>query len=326
MNSKNYNCLIVSDGTEGMENQSMALATSLGFKTNLLKTKPFWLCRLFPTFLAGRFKIPLSNNDKILRSKNSKILITCGRRMAGISIGLKRIYQKNYKKIFTIHIQNPNITSTYFDFLVVPKHDNLTGKNIIVSEGSLHLVDEKRIKIAYDKLNIKYLKGLKEHIVVLIGGNTKTQKLSDEYAKKFINEINRIQKIFKTKIILCPSRRTPEILLKYFKEKKIKNTIIVEKEDSNENPYPGIIYNSKFIITTTDSINLLSESIGSGKAVFVFDLFKPIKRKWLFVKNLLSKDKVRYTYLIDSSKFVFKGLKSINEAERIGRLIKKSIK
>ncbi|GIR79240.1 MAG: hypothetical protein CM15mP81_07500 [Alphaproteobacteria bacterium] len=54
MNSKNHNCLIISDGTEGMENQSMALATSLGFKTNLLKTKPFWLCRLFPTFLAGK--------------------------------------------------------------------------------------------------------------------------------------------------------------------------------------------------------------------------------------------------------------------------------
>ena len=39
-----------------MENQSMALAKSLGFKFNLLKTKPFWLCRLFPTFFAGRFK------------------------------------------------------------------------------------------------------------------------------------------------------------------------------------------------------------------------------------------------------------------------------
>ena len=129
-----------------MENQSIALAISLGFKPNILNVKPFWLCRLFPTFLAGRFKIPLSNNDKILRSKNSKIIITCGRRMAGISIGLKRIYQRSYKKIFTIHIQNPKIASIYFDLLVVPEHDNLTGKNIIVSEGSLHSVDKKKYK------------------------------------------------------------------------------------------------------------------------------------------------------------------------------------
>ena len=102
-----------------MENQSMALAKSLGFKSNLLKAKPFWLCRLFPTFLAGRFKIPLSNNDTIFKANNYTILITCGRRMAGINIGLKRIYKKNNKKILTIHIQNPNIASMYFDFLVV---------------------------------------------------------------------------------------------------------------------------------------------------------------------------------------------------------------
>ena len=308
-----------------MENQSMALAKSLGFKYNLLKAKPFWLCRLFPTFLAGRLKIPLSNNDTIFKTKNYTILITCGRRMAGISIGLKRIYRKNNKKIFTIHIQNPNIASVYFDLLVVPEHDNLTGKNIIVSEGSLHSVDKKNIKIAYDKLSIRHLKELKEHIVVLIGGNTRTQKLTAEYEKKFISEIKRIQKIFKSKIVLCPSRRTPENLLKYFNEKKPKGIILAAKKN-NENPYPGIIYNAKFIIATTDSINLLSEAIGSGKEVFVLDLFKPVKRKKIYVNNLLSKGKIKYSDFIKSSNLFFNDVQSINEAERISTLIKKRIK
>ena len=325
MNLKNHNCLIISDGTEGMENQSMALAKSLGFKFNLLKTKPFWLCRLFPTFLAGRFKIPLSNNDTIFKANNYTILITCGRRMAGINIGLKRIYRKNNKKIFTIHIQNPNIASVYFDLLVVPEHDNLTGKNIIVSEGSLHSVDMKNIKIAYDKLGIRHLKELKEHIVVLIGGNTRTQKLTAEYENKFISEIKRIQKIFKSKIVLCPSRRTPENLLKYFNVKKPEDVIIAAKKN-NENPYPGIIYNAKFIIATTDSINLLSEAIGSGKEVFVLDLFKPVKRKKIYVKNLLSKGKIKYSDFIKSSNLFFNKVQSMNEAERISKLIKKRIK
>ena len=325
MNFKNHNCLIISDGTEGMENQSMALAKSLGFKFNLLKTKPFWLCRLFPTFLAGRFKIPLSNNDTIFKANNYTILITCGRRMAGINIGLKRIYKKNNKKIFTIHIQNPNIASVYFDLLVVPEHDNLTGKNIIVSEGSLHSVDKKNIKIAYDKLSIRHLKELKEHIVVLIGGNTRTQKLTAEYENKFISEIKRIQKIFKSKIVLCPSRRTPESLLKYFNLKKPEGIIIAAKKN-NENPYPGIIYNAKFVIATTDSINLLSEAIGSGKEVFVLDLFKPVKRKKIYVKNLLSKGKIKYSDFIKSSNLFFNKVQSMNEAERISKLIKKRIK
>ena len=121
----------------------------------------------------------------------------------------------------------------YFDLLVVPEHDNLTGKNIIVSEGSLHSVDKKNIKIAYDKLRIRHLKELKEHIVVLIGGNTRTQKLTAEYENKFISEIKRIQKIFKSKIVLCPSRRTPENLLKYFNKKSLKNNFAAK---NNENP------------------------------------------------------------------------------------------
>ena len=302
----------------------MALAKSLGFKSNLLKAKPFWLCRLFPTFLAGRFKIPLSNNDTIFKTKNYTILITCGRRMAGISIGLKRIYRKKNKRIFTIHIQNPNIASVYFDLLVVPEHDNLTGENIIVSEGSLHSVEKKNIKIAYDKLSIRHLKELKEHIVVLIGGNTRTQKLTAEYENKFISEIKRIQKIFKGKIVLCPSRRTPDNLLKYFNVTKPEDIIIAAKKN-NENPYPGIIYNAKLIIATTDSINLLSEAIGSGKSVFVFDLFKPIKRKKIYVQKLLSKGKIKYSNFIKSSNLFFNEVQSINEAERISKLIKKRI-
>ena len=78
-------------------------------------------------------------------------------------------------------------------------------------------------------------------------------------------------------------------------EKKPENIIIAAKKN-NENPYPGIIYNAKFIIATTDSINLLSEAIGSGKEVFVLDLFKPIKRKKYMLKTYYQK--VRLNTLI----------------------------
>ena len=124
---------------------------------------------------------------------------------------------------------------------------------------------------------------------------------------------------------MCPSRRTPENLLKYFNVKKLKDIIIAAKKN-NENPYPGIIYNAKFILATTDSINLLSEAIGSGKEVFVLDLFKPIKRKKIYVNNLLSKGKIKYSDFIKSSNLFFNDVQSINEVERISKLIKKRIK
>ena len=94
MNSDNTTCLVVGNGIKGMQNQALALARAIGLKPLLIEVKPFWLTRLFPTLLAGRFSIPLSNKDKKLFSSKSKILLTCGSRMACISIGLKRYFVK----------------------------------------------------------------------------------------------------------------------------------------------------------------------------------------------------------------------------------------
>ena len=70
----------------------------------------------------------------------------------------------------------------------------------------------------------------------------------------------------------------------------------------------------------------MSEAIGSGKEVFVLDLFKPVKRKKIYVKNLLSKGKIKYSDFIKSSNLFFNEVQSMNEAERVSKLIKKRIK
>ena len=64
MNSNDIYCLVVGNGINGMQSQSIALAKSIGLKPLLIEVKPFWLSKLFPTLLAGRFGIPLSDKDK----------------------------------------------------------------------------------------------------------------------------------------------------------------------------------------------------------------------------------------------------------------------
>ena len=152
-------CLVIGDGIKGMQNQSIALAKSLGLQPTILEVKPFWLTRYIPILFAGRFNIPLSNNDVLFLSINSDILITCGSRFAGISIGLKRYYSKTKRKLLTIHIQNPGLSPKNFDLLILPEHDNITGENIITSKGSLHEVNKDNIKNSFK--NIKCSTGRK---------------------------------------------------------------------------------------------------------------------------------------------------------------------
>ena len=46
----------------------------------------------------------------------------------------------------------------------------------------------------------------------------------------------------------------------------------------------------------------------------------------IYIENLLSKGKVKYSDFIKSSNLFFNEVQSINEAERISKLIKKRIK
>ena len=87
------------------------------------------------------------------------------------------------------------------------------------------------------------------------------------------------------------------------------------------------MFNSKFVLVTSDSINMISEAIGSGKPVFGFDLFKQRGRKLGFIKNLISEGRFSYSNNIKNADMkLVKKVTYENEADRIGRLIKMKLK
>ena len=323
MKNTKASCLVIGDGIKGMQNQSIALGKSLGLRPSLLEVKPFWLTRYLPILFAGRFNIPLSNDDALLLSVNYDILITCGSRFAGISIGLKRYYLKAKRKLFTIHIQNPGLSPEHFDLLIVPEHDNITGENIIISKGSLHEVNKDNIKNSFKNLKSKTLKHLTDHIVVLVGGDTKRQKFTKDAVVNFLNEIKRMQKIFGSSVFISLSRRTPDFFSSLIIDVNIPKTTVWDPKENEDNPYPGIINKAKFILVTTDSINMLSEATSSGKAVYGYDIIRPNKRKEKFIEFLISKKLFSYSSSIKKSNSIFKVKGNIdNEVDRIGKLIK----
>ena len=69
---------------------------------------------------------------------DSKVIISCGRKSVIPSIALKKKYKD---KIFTIHIQDPKVSTDKFDLIVCPEHDNLDGDNVIKTTGSIHYLN-----------------------------------------------------------------------------------------------------------------------------------------------------------------------------------------
>ena len=278
------NSWIITDGTKGMENQSLALAKLLNTNFKLIEFIPPYFLRKFP--LIGRF-IPVSMiridfNIKPL----PKFIITTGKRMAGISIFIKFLFKN---KIKTIHIQNPKISNNYFDLLLIPEHDKITGKNIINTKGALSFIDINEIKESHTSIikNLKYNK--KPIILLLIGGANKRYKPNNTDYYNLILDVVKAYKCIDGKLIVLTSRRTPSRAIKIINSmlKKFKNDFYLYS-GIGENPYPSILKSANYIIVTSDSVSMISETATLNTPLFIAYLKKEQGKIKAFLENLES--------------------------------------
>ena len=120
--------LLLTEGMHGMISQVEGLAKALDieFTHQKVELNSFW--KMIPPNLT-----PISNVVfKKFDVPDFDIIISCGRKSVIPSIYLKK---NSNKKIFNIHIQDPKVSLSNFDFIIAPEHDSLNGKNVITSKS-----------------------------------------------------------------------------------------------------------------------------------------------------------------------------------------------
>ena len=264
MNINNPRIWTITDGSQGMISQTKGLALALSSDLTEIKTKI-----IFPWNKLQPGILPIYGwifRNKIPKKNLPDILISCGRKSIYLSIYLK----KKYPNIINIHIQNPKISSKYFSLIVAPNHDNLKGQNIINSIGALHHFKiESSSKLEFD-INSKNL------VSCIIGGENNhyffTIKEAQDLCKKIEDLKNNNSEL---KFLVITSRRTNEEI-----KHLIKNKLGLFAEvwlGEGKNPYEFAIYNSSYLIITSDSTSMISEASVSGIPIYIYQL--PNKRK-----------------------------------------------
>lgn len=269
---------VISDGTAGMRLQAVALAKALDLPFTELELRPSLSLRLFPSL--GRVPgWPVS----ALRAARPKIsdlpplIITCGRRMAGISFVLRRQGRNLHQGgVRTIHIGDPRLPSHWFDLLVVPAHDpaaQLAQDNpeILVSTGSLHAHNAHSIGQAAMILPRAWAAFKAPYIAVMIGGDNKRYTITAAQMADFAESLKALAKNQRVGLALVPSRRTPKPLLKTLAERlgDIRH-LIYDPACDDFNPYPGILSRAKAVVVTSDSVNMTSEACITGLPVLSY--------------------------------------------------------
>ena len=305
--------LLLTQGMHGMVSQveGLAKALKLNFKHQKIKLKSFW------NLIPPKFT-PISEN--LLTEKfvcDCKVVISCGRKSVIPSIALKK---RLGNQIFNIHIQDPKVSFKHFDLIVSPEHDSIRGSNILTTQGSIHYLTKKEILD-----NSKYLElstGKKQIVSFVIGGPNKYYDYSDEQIHFVFNKIKTLFTPDKYKIIVIPSYRTPQEVIKKAYNTFSVNHHVVKKIDKKA--YLCSLAIADYVIVTCDSTSMISEAAVTGKPVYMA-MMKPKKSIARF-KSFYTKFKdlgiaKELSESIDNCSY-----DKLDEVNRIAPLIKKKMK
>ena len=305
--------LLLTQGMHGMISQTegLAKALKLNFKHQKIKLKPLW------NLIPPKFT-PISEN--LLTEKfvcDCKIVISCGRKSVIPSAALKKRFGN---EIFNIHIQDPKVSLKHFDLIISPEHDSINGDNVLTTKGSIHYLTKKEITD-----NSKYLqldKGKKKVVAFIIGGPNKYYNYSEEQIHFIFNKIKNLFTPDKFKIVIIPSYRTPERIIKKAFNTFGFNHHVVKTIDKKA--YLSSLALADYIIVTCDSTSMISEAAVTGKPVYTA-MMKPnrsIRRFKSFYNQFKELGIIKeLTDSIDSWSY-----DKLDEVNRIAPLIKEKMK
>jgi len=217
------------------------------------------------------------------------IVISCSSSAAGVNY---IIAKNNFAKSITI-MRPPLLSARKFDLVIAPKHDNLgKRKNVLQINGALNLINEDYLKAQGESLK-RHIPGYNPEILyigLLIGGDSKKFTLNLGKVKEVIVELRKAADKLNAGILITTSRRTPNTIegllkdgLKDFPRSKLQ---IIANENNIPEAVGGILALSNIVITSPESISMISEAASSGKPTLIFNMPGLPKRHEIFLKNL----------------------------------------
>jgi mitochondrial fission protein ELM1 len=265
-------CWVVTDGKAGMENQCLGLAAALGLTPVVKRTRLRMPWQQLSPFLRLGFRYAFSRRGDSVGPPWPDVLIATGRASIPASLYARRATMRNgVSRTFTVQLQNPVIDPSRFDLVVVPRHDGLTGPNVITTRGALHRVTPEILKADAAKLLPQVAHLPSPRIAVLIGGSNAVYQLTAREMRPLTAQLAQLTRKTGGSLMITPSRRTGAENLAILQE-GLKDLPVFIWNGQGGNPYYGLLGLADYVIVTCDSVNMVSEACTTGKPVYVVDL------------------------------------------------------
>lgn len=266
-------CLVISDGRRGIENQALGLAEALAqLRPTEITKHVIANGRVFKALPPDmQIKLKSSPNDYGI-SETPNIAIGCGRQAIAPLMALKKQCGVD---VFTVYVQDPRIDPKHFDLVIAPQHDSIIGANVENMIGSPNRITAERLDAEVTKFSAQLDKLPNPRVAVLIGGASKSHKLTRDIHKEHMQAICGLAEQG-ISIMLTTSRRTPDWAVKdYAQITNDRKQVWVwdsQNPDCGDNPYFAFLGGADAVLVTEDSTNMLTEACATGNPVFTLPM------------------------------------------------------
>ena len=259
---------VVTDGKAGMESQCVGLAEALGLTPVVKRVRLRIPWRQLTPYLRLGGRAQFTAGSDALSAPWPDLLIATGRHSVAASILVRKL---SGGRTHTVQLQNPVIGPEHFDLVIVPRHDDLHGKNIISTRGALHRITPELLRKEAERLQPEVAHLERPYVSVLIGGSNAAYRLGPTEMTSLARQLVPVARALKASLLVTPSRRTGQECLGILKA-ELASVPHYLWDGQSENPYFGLLGLADFIVVTGDSVNMVSESASTGKPVYVVDL------------------------------------------------------
>ncbi len=256
----------------------------------------------FSACLAGKYhcqgclwclkKFLTADTYQALTRKKYDLIISCGSGLAAVNFILSK---ENLAK--SVVLMRPSVFSMQrFDLVIIPRHDQparqclpagrqglasfsqshrpVFKKNTVLIEGALNLIDEDLLK--EEAALLKSLAKIDKDLVLgmLIGGDNKDFRLSRDSLREVISQVKAFLEKNDALILVTTSRRTPkeaeELVRAEFSDYPRCRFLVIANEKNLPFAVGGILGASRLVITSPESISMISEAVASRRYVLTF--------------------------------------------------------
>jgi uncharacterized protein len=258
-------CWVITDHAAGNQRQALALAEHLSMPVRHLVLTPrapwSWLSPRLA--LGGRLALPRSQRQPFAPPWPD-VAIGCGRSAALFTRMLRDLTQH---RCHTVQILDPRIDPAHWDTVIAPRHDPLTGTNVLRLLGSLNPIDDAWLQDGRDACpTLGTLP--RPRVGVLIGGPRNGIRIDADYAQQLVAQLLARRRSEDGSLLVLGSRRTPADVMAVMRD-ALRDTpgLVWSGPDDGSNPYPGVMGWADRLVVTPDSVNMLSEACAVGCAV-----------------------------------------------------------